>query len=132
MQNGIWRLWCNRNKMQNILKIYKKVSPLWYPFHGRIILWVFHDFSPLPSRYHKTDTTISTSVFMYTWLFGKPKFSFDTKLLKNLSLAVKRKKVEADKIPKHTVKFRIFRKVFQEFKKQENLNIFLDIVYTFL
>ena len=69
---------------------------------------------------------------MYTWDFGNSKFNFDTTLLNNLSLAVKRKKVEADKIPKHIVKFRIFQKVFQKFKKQENLNIFLDIVYTFL
>ena len=61
-------------------------------------------FSPLPSRYHKTDTTISTSVFMYTWLFRNSKFNFDTTSLNNFSLAVKRKKVEADKIPKHTGK----------------------------
>ena len=69
-------------------------------------------FSPLPSRYGKTDTTILTSVFMYTWLFRNSKFNFDTTSLNNLSLAVKRKNVDADKIPKHIVKFRIFRKVF--------------------
>ena len=69
---------------------------------------------------------------MYTWLFGNSKFNFDTTSLNNLSLAIKIKNAEADKIPKHIVKFRIFRKVFQEFKKQENLDIFLDIVYTFL
>ena len=63
-------------------------------------------FSPLPSRYHKTDTTISTSVFMYTWLFRNSKFNFDTTTLNNFSLAVKRKKVETYKIPKHIVKFR--------------------------
>ena len=134
--------------MVNTLKIYKKVSPIRYRFHGRTALWALtqrcqhlrylQDTTRLTQWYQHLysythqDTTRLTQWYqhLYSWLFGNSKFNFDTTSLNNLSLAVKRKK-EANKIPKHIVKFRIFRKVFQLFWKFEKLNqIHFKNIYT--